>query len=184
MKSKWVWVGIILTLVAVVAVVLGVRLWCERPGVHSFLGDLYVDMEGVGFIFSDEDGEYQGQTPVEVDGHSEGDGTFVGDLVVLSYPIAEEGKISGEPYVEDARDGYKYIQYLPVCTHSETVDGVTSLKEHFCNYTYTWCVRPGDPEFLAVVIHDFDEEDYYTVILAEDEAQAKERYAEFLKSGL
>ena len=41
---------------------------------------------------------------MEVDGHSK-DGTFVGDLVVLRYPIAEEGKISGEPYVEDAKDG-------------------------------------------------------------------------------
>lgn len=184
MKGKWLWTGIITVLVLTVGSLICIRLWGERPGVHLNFGDLYVDLDGVGFVFNDETGEYIGQTPVSVDGRTEGDEIFLGELDVLSYPISETGTISGDPYVEEAKDGYYYIQYLPVCTHSDTEDGVTRSEEHFCNYTYTYCVRPGDPEFLAVVIFDYDEQDYYTVIMAEDEAQAKERYQAFLDSGL
>lgn len=184
MKGKWLWTGIITALVLVVGAMLGLRLWGERPGVHMYFGDLYADLDGVGFVFDDATGEYIGQTPVAVDGRTEGDDTFVGELTVLSYPITETGTISGDPYVEEAKDGYYYIQYLPMCTHSETVDGVTQFEEHFCNYTYTYCVRPDDPQFLAVVIYDYNEEDYYTVVMAEDETQAKERYQAFLDSGL
>lgn len=181
MKSKWIWIGILVVLVVVFGSIVGVRQWMTRPGIHQFAGDVYVDLRGVGFCFDEKTGELKSEASVVIDGWTDGDEYFRGDLSVSSFPITEGGTIEGDAVLFEAGNGFYYIEYAPRCTHMETVpDGDRQYPlEHDCNYSYTYCIYPEDPSFMAVLVHDFTKQVWHTVIVADSEAQARERLAWF-----
>lgn len=181
MKGKWIWISVIAVLVLVIGGALGVQLWLQRPGVHVFMGDLYVNTGGMGYTFEDKTGECIGSSMVTVDGFAnDKDHVFDGDLNVVAFPVIESGDISGDAYVTRAGDFY-YIEYGPLCTHLETTDtGRQYPVTHACDYRYQYVVYPEDPSFLAITVYDSVKMEWHTVILAENEEQAKERYQWFL----
>lgn len=181
MKTKWLWISIAAVLIVAIGATLGVRMWMSRPGVRLFAGDLYVELGGMGYAFNDETGECIGSSQVTVDGQTDGGDIFNGTLSVLGFPITEGGTISGDPVMIEAGNGFYYIDHSPMCTHTETVANSDREYpvEHFCDYSYQYVVYPDDPAFLAVLIYDSVEMDWYTVVVAGNEEQARERYQWF-----
>lgn len=181
MKSKWIWISVIAILVLVVGLAVGAQLWLGRPGVHVFLGDLYVNSGGMGYTFEDKTGELLGSSLVTVDGFAnDKDHVFQGELDVVAFPVTEAGDISGDAIVTKV-GGFYYIEYNPLCTHLETKDdGRQYPVTHSCDYSYQYVVYPEDPGFLAITIYDAVKMDWHTVVVAGSEEQAKERYQWFL----
>lgn len=183
MKTKWLWIAMFAVLVIALGVLLGGKLVLQSPGIRVFGGELYVDVSGTAYAFDDKTKEFLNVTQVNVDGYTAGTEIFEGTLSVQGFPITEGGTISGDPVVIDAGEGFYYIEYLPMCTHMETTEnGEREYPvKHMCDYSYTYCVYPEDPDFLAVIIYDSVEAKYYVVVLAEDQAQAESRYQWFLE---
>lgn len=182
MKSRWIWISLVVLLVVVLAVVIGLQLWLTGPGIRVFGGELFVETSGMGYAFNDETGECIGSSLVQVDGQTDGSDVFSGELSVLGFPVTEAGTISGDPVVTEA-EGFYFIEYTPKCTHMETTaSGREYPVEHFCDYSYQYCVYPEDPDFLAVLIYDNVEMEWHTVVIADNEEQARERYEWFLEN--
>lgn len=184
MKSKWLWIALVVVVILALVSFVGVQYWLGRPGVRVAMGDLYVERSGMGYAFNDETGECIGSSMVTVDGKSDGEGVFDGTLSVLGFPITESGTISGDPVMTEAGGGFYYIEYSPQCTHMEVAEGTDRQYPvtHLCDYSYQYCVYPDDPQFLAVLIYDAVEMEWYTVVVADDEEQARERYEWFLEN--
>lgn len=181
MKGKWIWTSVIVVLVLLIGSVVGVQLWARRPGVRVLWGDLYVKTGGMGYTFEDSTGDCIGSSVVSVDGFAnDKNHCFKGELGVVAFPITENGDISGDPVVTQYGDFY-YIEFNPLCTHLETADsGRQYPVTHSCDYSYQYVVYPEDPTFLAITVYDAVKQSWHTVILADSEEQAKERYQWFL----
>lgn len=180
MKAKWIPIAIIAVLVlTLVALVVG-NMILKSPGVRAFGGDLYANVSGVAYAFNEKTGEFVDSGTVTVKGCTEGDDYFVGELYTQSFPLADSGEISGEPTVTEA-DGFYCIEYQPFCTHMATTeDGEREYPyKHACNYSYAYYVYPEKPEFLAVLVYDAAEMDYYVAVIADNQAEAESQFAWF-----
>lgn len=184
MKTRWLWIAIIGVLVIVLSVLLGGKLFLRSSGIRTFGGDLYVNVSGTAYAFDDQTGEFLDVTQMTVDGCTDGGGIFEGTLSVLGFPITESGTIAGDAVVTVTGDGFYCIEYLPMCTHMETAEnGEREYPlEHQCNFSYTYYVYPENPEFLAVVVYDYAEMEYYVAVMADSQEQAESRYAWFLEN--
>lgn len=194
MKKKWIFIAVAV-LAAVALAVTGLLLMKQKkdqPGFHFVDGRLYANVNGSGYAFlMDDKGQIpekdcEGQTQIVVQGSTDANDNFKGTLSVSGFPVTEKGTISGAATMVDAGNGFYEIHWNPVCTHEEVVgetndQGATlsthSTKQtHSCNYQYIYQFCPEKPEFAAVYIYDIAKADYYCVILADSEAQARELF--------
>lgn len=192
MKKK----QLIIAVIAVVLTAVFVFLWRDyqktrqeekekealkaSSGCHIVDDKLYAHFSGVCYVFDDKTDQLVMETAVVLDGEETEEDAFSGTLSVLDYQHSEEGILSGTPIVEKREGGFYTVHDLQTCRHNEPdEDGLSNWVEHFTDYEFTYYVYPEDPQFLAVLIYEHLEDDYYVGILAETEAEAKETYQWF-----
>lgn len=193
MKKKWIFIGIAVVVAVAVAVcaLLLLKKKKEQPGIHLVDGDLYGNLNGTGYAFllkdgKLSDGECEGETQVVVKGSTNSRGEFEGTLSVPGFPITESGTISGAASLVEDGNGFYELHYNPVCTHDETVEVTngegavlsthTGKETHSCNYQYIYRFYPEEADFAVVYVYDIAKSDYYCVVVADSEAQARERF--------
>lgn len=184
MKKKFLWIILAVAVVAVIGVVLGVSGWFRSPGVHVLGNDIHVELQRTGYIIDGETGEITGQTQVYMNGTSDnvGSNEFEGSLLVLDYQNESSGTVTSEAAVDKTDSGFYLIDLVQTCVHEEEVDGVTQDVEHFCDYVYQYCLYPENPDFLLVVVEDFEESTPIYVVCADSEAQALKDYQWYLEN--
>lgn len=183
MKNKWGWIGVTAVII-LVAVALFVRIWFISPGIRVLGHEIHVNLSQTCYIIDGQTGEMLDETTVTVKGATSRNdhNLFDGELKILGYQNSASGTVTALKSIEVTEDGCWKIEHLENCTHRETDEnGVTKDVEHFCDYSYTYYLYPGDPGKLVVLIESFDEyKPLYAVCAASEEA-AQERYEDFLK---
>ena len=181
MKDKWMWLIIVLVVVLIAASV-GFRVWYLSPGIRVVGNELHAEITGKCYIIDEADGQIVDETTLSINGStSSADGDlFDGELKVLGYQNSASGTITSLKSIERKQDGIWTITHIDNCTHQENVDGIIRPMEHFCDYHYTYYLRPDDPEFVVVLIDSFEQSKPQYAVLASDEAEAMARYNEFI----
>lgn len=180
--QKWIWIGMTLFVIALTAAVLGINAWYNSGNVRVLGGQIRVELSGVGYIFSHEDGELEGQTTICIEGESlESDKqAFDGWMNVAEYINEVDGTVTTNQGVLEGDDGYWEIHKSETCRHVEEDDeGNSEVVNHSCKYSYIFYVHPDKQDFLVVRVRDKYAVYPWYVVMADSEEEATRIYQEF-----